>query len=675
MSNGTDDPTTPQEKTLKGVVVTLEDVSRTYQRGQELVHAVNHVSLSFMPAQLTLILGPSGGGKTTLLHLLGGMDRPSSGHIIAGTTDITQLSADRLAQWRRRHMGFVFQNFYLLPGYSALDNAALPLLLDGQPREQRHTRVATLLRQLGLGDRLGHTPAELSGGQIQRVAIARALAYDPPIIVADEPTGNLDSVSGHEIMAQLQALAHEDGRTVIVVSHNEEFIPMADRVIRMRDGHVESDSAPVPLATPTAPLQPVREKSRGPRWLSLMGESLRSLNRRRARAILTSLGVTIGVTSMVLLISIGVGLKSQVLRSIEGSQSMTSIMVSSQAIPSGITFSAPVNQGPSHPITPAALKSFARIPDVQAVYGTTNFLADLSTPKGSTTALVTALPPTAVTGGPRPALVAGILPNRRHPGLILPESTVAALFSLTPRTITHALDKTVRVALNGTMGTTGIKGTNTGLTESVVLRGIARNTLDPTDGVNAALGTAWLHQLTPHHRIVYDNAVVVANSIGHVQRIAHALQGKGYGVTTTELIIHQVQHSFSLVETGLGIVGGIALAVAGLMIGVVMSMAVLERRREIGVWRAVGARRRDVFVLFLVEAVLIGLAGGALGDLLGWGLGDLGAAVFHHPGLFVVPTWLVMVGLAFGGGVAAIAGAVPANHAARMRPVEALSSE
>lgn len=659
---------------MKGIVLLLEHVSRTYQRGQETVHAVQDLSVSFLPGQLTLILGPSGGGKSTLLHLLGGMDRPTDGAFTAGSTQVTALNPDRLAQWRRRTIGFVFQNFYLLPGYSAVDNAALPLLLDGEPVSTRRARARALLDQLGLGDRAQHTPAELSGGQIQRVAIARALAHDPPVILADEPTGNLDTQSGRDIVAQLAQLAHEDGRTVIVVSHNEEFAPLADRVVRIRDGRIESDSRPAaePPAPETGDHSPAHRG--GPRFGTLVAEALHSLNRRRGRSLLTSLGVIIGVTSMVLLMSIGAGLQSQVLKAIRGASSMTTITVTPQPTSTGLTITPVVSHASGHPLDAAAIRDLARLPHVRAAYGQAELLTTARATRGSLSMVIDTLAPATAPGSPPLHLIAGHRPSRSHPGILLPESVATALFHVPTNAVSMVVGRTLTLTLNGTVSSTGLTGpVGASPAEQARIRGIVRNSLGAAGSVNAELGQAWLQTLAgPKHPVVYPEAAVIAGSINQVSGIAHTIRSKGYGATTTQSVIEQVQHTFGLIETGLGIVGGVALAVAGLMIGVVMSMAVLERRREIGVWRAIGARRRDVFALFLMEAVIIGLFGGALGDLLGWALGKGGAALFHHPGLFLVPSWLIVVGLAFGGGVAAMAGAIPANHAARLRPVDAL---
>jgi putative ABC transport system ATP-binding protein len=212
------------------------DVRRSYQLDGVLVEAVRGVSLRIDPGEYVAVVGPSGSGKSTLMHLLGCLDRPTSGWLRVGGRDVASLSDTELADLRSRTIGFIFQSFQLLGRCTALDNVGLPLVYRGVRRAERRERAAVALTAVGLGHRLGHRPGQLSGGEQQRVAIARALVGEPSLLLADEPTGNLDTRSGAEVMAILEGLVVERGVAVVVVTHNLEVAQMASRQIRVRDG-------------------------------------------------------------------------------------------------------------------------------------------------------------------------------------------------------------------------------------------------------------------------------------------------------------------------------------------------------------------------------------------------------------------------------------------------------
>ncbi|MFO7973962.1 MAG: ABC transporter ATP-binding protein [Candidatus Hydrogenedentota bacterium] len=219
-------------------IIRLEHVCKTYEVGTEQVHAVEDVSLTFSPGTFCAVMGPSGSGKSTMLNLLGCLDRPSSGRYVIANEDISQLDDDRLSEIRLRHLGFVFQSFNLIPQLTVQENIALPLFYLGWSTEKSADHAATLAGTVGLAERLKHRPTELSGGQQQRVAIARALANDPKIILADEPTGNLDTATGEQIMELLTAL-NEQGKTIIMVTHEPDIALHARRRVHMLDGRIE----------------------------------------------------------------------------------------------------------------------------------------------------------------------------------------------------------------------------------------------------------------------------------------------------------------------------------------------------------------------------------------------------------------------------------------------------
>lgn len=222
-------------------MIYARDLRKTYHVGDQVVHALDGLDLDIRANEYVALMGPSGSGKSTLMNMLGCLDSPTSGTYILNGQDVSRLEDDALAEIRNREIGFVFQTFNLLPRYTALENVALPMVYAGIPKAERQDRAREVLEQVGLGDRMDHRPNELSGGQRQRVAVGRALVMKPSIILADEPTGNLDTATSEEVM-ELFGEIQKAGNTVILVTHEEDIAAYAHRTVRLRDGRVESDS-------------------------------------------------------------------------------------------------------------------------------------------------------------------------------------------------------------------------------------------------------------------------------------------------------------------------------------------------------------------------------------------------------------------------------------------------
>ncbi len=238
-------PQSPVARSLRppgALVIEIRGITKTYQMGDQVIRALRGVDLKIHRNEYLAIMGPSGSGKSTMMNMVGCLDTPTAGDYFFNGGNVAHMDDDQLADIRNREIGFVFQTFNLLPRSDALRNVELPLIYAGVPKAQRHERAEEALRAVGLGDRMHHKPNELSGGQRQRVAIARALVNKPSIILADEPTGNLDSKTGDEIMALLEVL-YERGNTIILVTHEEDIARHARRIVRLRDGVVESDQA------------------------------------------------------------------------------------------------------------------------------------------------------------------------------------------------------------------------------------------------------------------------------------------------------------------------------------------------------------------------------------------------------------------------------------------------
>ena len=226
---------------MKEFVIDLKNIIRNFQLGSQTVHVLKDIDLTIKKGEYVALMGPSGSGKSTLMNLLGCLDTPTSGSYMIANRDVSKMNDNQLADVRNKEIGFVFQTFNLIPRQTALQNVALPLVYAGEKKEQRISRAKKVLDEVGLSDRITHKPNQLSGGQRQRVAIARALVNSPSIILADEPTGNLDSSTSNEIMKLFEEI-HKNGNTLIIVTHEEEIAQHANRIIRLKDGKIESDT-------------------------------------------------------------------------------------------------------------------------------------------------------------------------------------------------------------------------------------------------------------------------------------------------------------------------------------------------------------------------------------------------------------------------------------------------
>lgn len=229
-------------------IIEVKHIAKKYVMGEEVIHALRDVSFSVLKNEYLALMGPSGSGKSTLMNMLGCLDSPTSGSYVLNGTEVAQMSDNELAEVRNKEIGFVFQTFNLLPRASTLENVALPLVYAGFSKQEREERAAFVLNQVGLGNRMKHKPNELSGGQRQRVAIARALVNNPAIILADEPTGNLDSKTSVEIMGLFEEI-HAKGNTVILVTHEEDIALHAHRIVKLKDGLIETDMANTTITT------------------------------------------------------------------------------------------------------------------------------------------------------------------------------------------------------------------------------------------------------------------------------------------------------------------------------------------------------------------------------------------------------------------------------------------
>jgi len=638
-------------------LIELRGVSKTFHSGELAVEVLHGIDLAIHPGEFVAIMGASGSGKSTLMNILGCLDRPSSGSYRFMGRDVSALAADELARLRREEFGFVFQSYHLIGGSTALENVEVPAVYSGMPPHERHARASRLLAELGLAERLYHRPNQLSGGQQQRVSIARALMNGGRIILADEPTGALDSKSGAEVMRLLSDLSAQ-GHTIILITHEREVAEHASRVIEIRDGNILSDPGPQPRDTPAADFMPhVDRSSRLTDLIEATRTALRALRANVFRAILTLLGIVIGVASVIAMLAIGDGAKQAVVSSISSMGS--NLLMVRPGAPNmrgsgGIATLVPEDVTAIRDLS----NILAAVPEqssgVTVRYGN----VDHRTEVNGTSADYTL----ARTWEPAVGTFFTADDERSYATVAVLGQTVAqALFPAGDMLGKFILVKNIPFQVIGVMAPRG--ATPWGQDQDDVI-------LVPyTTGSLRLTGQRHLRNVT----VAVDDVAGIDAVQASVQTLLLARHGtEDFQIRNMAAIIESVSETQNTLTILLGSIAAISLLVGGIGVMNIMLVSVTERTREIGIRMATGARMRNILQQFLIEALVVSAVGGLIG--VGAGLGA--AAIieaFDTPIVYSVAPVLLAFGCAFATGLAF--GYLPARKAARLDPVVALASE
>ncbi|MFO1187389.1 MAG: MacB family efflux pump subunit [Alphaproteobacteria bacterium] len=647
-------------------LIELKDVRKTFvTAGGVGVEALRGVSLSIYPGEFVALMGQSGSGKTTLMNLLGLLDKPTSGEYRFAGRRVSALQSDDLAFLRREAFGFVFQSYNLIATLNALENVEVPAVYAGLTREERQARGSELLSRLGLSDRMHHRPNQLSGGQQQRVSIARALMNGGKVLLADEPTGALDSRSGAEVMGLLRSLADE-GHTVILITHDRAVAENADRLIEMKDGEIVADSGVVGPHAPGGALeidaQLKNDQPETRRWSGLADAAsmaLRALRVNIFRTVLTLLGIMIGVASVVALLAIGEGAKQSVLdrissmgnnlllvrpgarnsRGFGGFQTLTPDDAIAIGSVEGVAYSVPENVG-----------------NVTARYGN----IDYQTSADATSASLPAARDWNVAQG---AFFSAADERSYAAVAVLGQTVVDNLFPGGENPIgKHILLKNVPFLVIGVMEQ---KGANAGGG-------------DTDDSILVPLSTGSLRLFGQRNLRSITVSVADAGEMSAVdERVRQMLISRHGGqedfrINNMAEIMATVSETQNTMTILLGSIAAISLLVGGIGVMNIMLVSVTERTREIGIRMATGARTRNILEQFLTEAVVVSGLGGIIG-IVGGASVALFISVFGMPIKFTLGPVLLAFSCAAATGL--VFGFAPALKAARLDPVVALSSE
>lgn len=645
-------------------VIRLEGVSKRYVQGDTTVHALRDVSLEIRRGEFVAIVGASGSGKSTMLNVLGCLDQVTDGEYRLMGKSVAGLSPDALAAARRNHFGFVFQQYNLLPSLTALANVALPGLYAGGSNSACEKRAAGLLKQVGLGERLHHKPSQLSGGQQQRVSIARSLMNGGDVILADEPTGALDSASGKEMLALLKEL-NRAGHTVIVVTHDMGVAAHADRVIEMRDGMIVEDRRSAVTVDRAAGEEAERAAAKRSvvswfsRCIQSAGAALSSLRNNRLRTALSLVGISIGIAAVTAIVAVSDATKASI-------EDKLSSFLSGRLLVTVGNPSLPPGQV-SKLLSQADRTALARVPGVRAVKLERESVQSVRY-AGTESAMT-------VVGGDRQ-----VVSSRKY---VLDEGRNLTDLDIDRASQVVVIDEKARDRLFGVDASAVGREVLVGTVPAIVA-GVVHN--DGAAAFGSRTGLVFLPESTYVKTLdsgqdvsrltvlVEDKADPGAVRSDIVRAIVANHGVEDFEVNNLAAEFSKIGKVTMIMTVAFAGIAAISLVVGGVGVMNIVLVSVSERTREIGVRMAIGARRSDVKLQFLIESVMLCCAGGAFGVLIAWlitrGISRSSSELqvgISSVGLAIAFTVSTLIGL--------VSGVLPARRAAAMNPVAALARD
>lgn len=634
-------------------MIRIENVTKSYQLKDETITVLKELSFDIYSG-LTYISGKSGSGKSTLLNIIGGIDQASSGQIYYDDLEVTDYSEKEWAEFRKKNVGFIFQSFNLLDHLTALENVEISLMLAGVEKKKRRAKAQTLLEKVHMTEYSRHRPGELSGGQKQRIAIARALANDPNVILADEPTGALDSKNSDEVMAVLKEISEEAGKTVVVITHSKKYTSLADQIIYLKDGKIEEIQQQTTIvAHSKAVVNAVRNFS----LLSTLKLAFSNMKKRKARTFITALGASVGIFGILMITFLVAGLTKQMNTIASDRVSENTLVVSKE----------------DKQLSPVSdKKKLARVDDVALVYETNRFRTQLEYGEKQ-------LQAEAINIAPKKSTISenyidlGEVPL--NPGEIaLSEEIAKQLFTQS----TEALNKKVTVKTQLiTADTTAVYPV---VNSEFTITGIFKDKEQHQARVELSYKSAQqLMQKDESTKNLTNYFTIVPKNLNSIDGLMKQLTKMNY--SSEDNTLTSMKNYLNIARSILVVLSSISLVVSTLLICVVLYISVTERTKEIGIMKALGATPTNIQRLFLVEGGLIGLAGGVLGLVSALGISYALNTVIEHAvksikfQFFTFDAAIIVLLLAVSVLIGVLAAYFPARSASKKVPLEALRFE
>ena len=647
----------------------VKGLIKEFKAGEQVIRVLHDINLTIRQGEMVAIIGQSGSGKSTLMNILGCLDQASAGEYKIFGNSVSRLEADELAKLRREHFGFIFQRYHLLGDINARDNVAVPAVYAGMDGQARSERAEQLLSDLGLADKVNNRPNQLSGGQQQRVSIARALMNGGDIILADEPTGALDSKSGDDVMKILQEL-NAQGHTIIMVTHDPHLASQAERVIELKDGYViadyETEHYKQTQARPEAILDKHRKSAFSSfidRLLEAFKMSLLAMRAHKMRTLLTMLGIIIGIASVVSVVGLGKGSQAQILTNI------SSLGTNTITVSDGYPYGDPRRQYNDDSLTPEDAQAVADQPYVISVSPQLDSNLSVRYRNVQEAASISGVGKDYLNvSGETLAQGQGFDEQsilRRTQDIIIDDSAKKTFFPDTDNPIGEVL-------LIGS-----VPGRVIGVLEpnnSGFRQGFDTPTLymPYTTMMSRLIGSTYIESFVA----LIDNNISSAAAESAISTLMESRHGTDdFRIRNSDSIRETIESTTTALTLLISSIAIISLIVGGIGVMNIMLVSVTERTNEIGVRMAVGARQNDIMQQFLIEAILVCILGGLLGIGLAFAIGELinrvggdSFKVIYSPtsiiAAFVCST---LIGIVFG--------FLPARNAAKLDPVEALSRD